>query len=282
MTTDRYARGTARGAAVWAKTVAVLPLLLIVGLSGYGAWHLWQRALTDERFAVRNAATIDDRTLAAEAKQELSALGNFAAGKNLLHPQLAATVRAAYEKSAWVKEVRRVERVFPNQLVVEFVPRRPFLQARDAGGEWLLDDENVLIAASAQTRPWLPVVTGDIKDCPPAGAVWRDLAPAFRATRALTQSKIAAQLPVKEIVLKRAAYYDKERQARQSRPRLEITTHNNIHILWGADDVPGEITAQDKITMLAQLLAQPPRCNRRYLSLDVRTAVPGYTLRKKG
>lgn len=268
-----------------AFVIRCLPLLFILAGAGYGARCLWETGLTDRAFQILPSMVIGEKsTYHPEAKEEFVRLSDLSAGKSLLDPRLLGKIRDAYQQSVWIKKVCRVERVFPNQVVVEFIPRRAFMQARVNGYYWLVDDENVLLPVNGMRtpRPQLPMVEGDITARPRYGEKWKDagVVAAADALTAIENSPLAAQLPIRTITVRRAAFLDKLKNRRQSRPRLEIKTHTDINILWGSgpDGFPGEITSADKIVMLRQLLSQPP-ANRSKISLDVRTAVPGYKLR---
>lgn len=272
-------------AALVRGVIHCLPLLIILGAAGYGCYELWAAARAERDFRILPSMTVAEGSrYHPEAAEEFTRLSDLAAGKSLLDPRLLTDVRAQYEKSVWVKKVCRVERVFPNQVAVEFIPRRAFLQAHCRGYYWLLDDENILlpVAGTRAARPQLPAVEGDIASRPRYGEKWTDagVVAAADALSAIAASPLASQLPVRTITVRRPAFLDRMRQPRHSRPRLEIKTHTDISILWGSgpDGFPGEITTPDKIVMLRQLLSRPG-ANRGKISLDVRTAVPGYKLR---
>jgi hypothetical protein len=271
----------------WAtRIIACLPLLLLFGGAAYGAGNLWQNGWNDRRFVVLPSASLTESAhLDPAAVAEFSALSDFVAGKSLLRFDLLSATRDRYAQCAWVKEVCRVERVFPREITVEFIPRRPRAQAQIGGKFYLFDDEKILLTASgvAAPRENLPRLTGEFIPPPVAGAEWHDdgITAALNALAAIENSPLGSRLSVAEISLKRTPFLDKLRREQQSRPRLEITTRDNIHILWGADarGLPDEATAEDKVAMLGDLLKRPPQ-NRRKISLDVRTAIAGYKLRQ--
>lgn len=282
------ARGGRAVVAAAGLAIRCLPLFFILAGVGYGCWHLWRLGLEDRAFRILPSMVVSDQSPChPEANGEFSRLSDLSAGRSLLDPLLLSSIRDQYARSVWVKKVCRVERVFPNQVMVEFIPRRAFVQARQNGYYWLVDDENVLLPVDGTqaARAQLPVVEGDLADRPRYGEKWNDpgVTAATDALAAIENSPLAAQLPVRTITVRRSAFLDSKKQAHRSRPRLEIRTHTDINILWGCgpDGYPGEITTADKIVMLRQLLSQPP-ANRRKISLDVRTAVPGYKLRGGG
>ena len=282
------ARGGQAAVAVVGLLIRCLPLLFILAGAGYGCRYLWRAGLEDKAFRILPSMVVADKSPChPEANGEFSRLSDLAAGHSLLDPRLLTSIRDQYAASVWVKKVCRVERIFPNQVMVEFIPRRAFVQAQQNGYYWLVDDENVLLPVNGikTARPQLPVVAGDLIDRPRCGEKWNDpgVIAATDALAAIENSPLAAQLPVRTITVRRSEFLDSKKQAHKSRPRLEIRTHNDINILWGCgpDGYPGEITTADKLVMLRQLLSQPP-ANRRKISLDVRTAVPGYKLRGNG
>jgi hypothetical protein len=269
------------------RCLAVLPLLLLLSGAAYGAVYLWQAAWRDREFIVLPTANwADDRgaLVDPEAGAEFLRLSDAVAGKNLLAPGLLKEIRTRYENCVWVKTVTRVARVFPREIAVEFVPRRAVAQAEIDGNFYLFTAEKILLTRQGLAAPRrnLPILRGQFIPPPTAGAIWHDdgLAAALHALQAIENSPLAEKLPVAEIVLKQTPFVDGERQWQRSRPRLEITTHNQIHILWGAAELglPDEMTAADKLAALAELLKCPPQ-NRRKISLDVRTPLPGYKRR---
>lgn len=265
--------------------IGVLPLLFILAGIGYGGFQLWKIALQDKIFAILPSVNLNQRAgLHPEAVQEFNRLSNLTAGKSLLDPYLLDTVKRQYDDSVWIKKVFRLERVFPNQIMVEFIPRRAFFQAKQNGYFWLVDDENIVLPVTGLRTPHqnLPIISGDINTRPQYGEKWQDsgIIAAHEVLTAIEKSPLSAQLPISEIIVNRPRFMDKFRNEQYSRARLEIKTHNEINILWGAGTRgdPDELTTNKKLALLQQLLQKPLPTQQEKVYYDVRTRIAGYSL----
>lgn len=268
-----------------AHLVRALPLLFLFGTVAYGSVRLWQHALQDPAYQLQPSLTLGtESTIPAEAQHAYQQLAAGMAGRSLLHPHLLRDLQRDYEACVWVRSVHRMERVFPNQVAIEFVPRLPVAQVWHRGYYWLVDEEGLMLPIQGLRKPRaeLPVIAGVVRDRPADGQAWRDpgVRGALGVMEALSASAIREDLPVAKIQILRTSYLDALQQQRESRPRFELQTRDGVRILWGTyneGELPDEILTSEKIATLRKLLArgiplQPG------LSVDIRTREVGYSL----
>lgn len=268
-----------------AHVVHALPLLILFGVVTYGSAHLWQDALLDPAYQLQPSLALGpESNIPTEAVHAYQQLAAKAAGRSLLHPHLLRDLQREYEACVWVRSVHRMERVFPNQVAIEFVPRLPVAQVWHRGYYWLVDGDGLMLPVQGlmKPRPELPVIAGVVHTRPADGQAWRDpgVRGALGVMTALEASPIREDLPLVKIQVLRTSYLDALQQQRESRPRFELHTRNGVRILWGTyneGELPEEILTSEKIATLRKILArglplQPG------LSLDIRTREVGYTV----
>ncbi len=265
--------------------ILALPLAALIGGAICGAVELWRAGLEDPRYRVPATVRLaEPGQFCTDAVDEYERLGRAAAGRSLLDPFLLHDLVRTYEKSVWVRRVCRMERVFPDRVAVEFVPRVPVAQVLQNQYYWLVGADGVLLpTGTRKPRPGLPIIQGNISFRPAhEGARWDDtgLRDALDVLQRLGKSVLADELPLKRIVVRRASFLDELQLERPALPRLDLETGGGVTILWGThnrDDLPDEPSAAEKIAMLRTLLARnPPRVPG--LCLDVRGRVAGYSL----
>lgn len=263
--------------------VRVAPLVLIAVAVFFGGLKLWQSAEGKDYFIIKPSVELESVSHNS-ALVEYRRLGAYAAGRSLLDPLLLRDLKLKYLQSPWVREVCSLRRVFPDKVLVEFIPREPFAQVLSDGYYWVVDDEGMLlpVAGTRKARAGLAVMRGDIRNRPKNGEYWNDqgIIGGVRALNLLRKSAVCDSLPVREIVLKRAGFIDRLSNPGRSRPRMMMYTTNGYSVDWGtvSEDFPGEMSSQEKIALLRQLVAQCPQSGREGICFDVRTKVAGYSL----
>ncbi len=266
---------------------SVLPMLLLFALFALGTVKLWQRGIAADVFKIRPSIFItEDTAYAPEALREFERLSRNFSGMSLLKPGLLDEVKEVYESSPWVEEVCALNRVYPNKVNIEFIPRFVAAQLRHEGYYWLVASDGVLLPADGVKTEYknLPVISGDIEHRPANGEIWHSdgVYGALKALQALQRSEFGKELGVTRIRINAPGFIDKLKRPGRSRPRLVIDTNSHITVLWGtcSENFPGEPDTASKISRLQQLLSDwKSKGNlERDVCFDVRTSVAGYNL----
>lgn len=242
----------------------------------YGFRRIRERALDLEEFRVRPetlAIVKQPRWLAQDVMGEIRADLAAAPALSLFDPGLPGALREAVGRNPWVEEVRRVNRRFPDKVVLSAKLRRPVaaLSLAGRGGPYALVDENarVLRTGVADLAPWrrssmspLFEVRGVRAPRIRAGSVVND--PGLREAAALAKDleAVAASDVGREIsiVAMDVSFVDESDSALDAGVALETAT--GVVIEWGHSSRSrafGEPTLEDKIAGLRRVLAAYPR-----------------------
>jgi len=243
----------------------------------YGFRRIRERALDLEEFRVRPgslAIVKKPAWLATEVVSEIRRDLATAPSLSLFDPELPGALKDAVGSNPWVAEVRRVNRKFPDQVIVHAKLRRPVAAVATPGraGTFALVDESgrVLKTDVADLRPWresakrpLFEVRGVRSSRPPrAGARLDD--PALREAAALAadlETLVASDVGREvAIVAMDVSGVDAKDVAIDAGVALE--TASGVVIEWGHSSrsrVFGEPTLDEKIAGLRKVLAAYPR-----------------------
>lgn len=266
---------------------AALPMFLLFALFTLGLVKLWQRGIESDVFKIRPSIFIsNDGLYSQEALREFDRLSNEFSGVSLLKPGLLDEVRAVYAASPWVEDVCSLQRVYPNRINIEFIPRFVAAQLKHNGYYWLVAEDGVLLPADGVKKMYdgIPLITGDIDHRPENGQIWHSdgVGGALKSLTALLKSDFGRELGITRIQVQSPGFIDKLKQPGRSRPRLVIETSKNISVLWGtcSENFPGELSTAEKIGMLDGLLQEwkAKGAMGKEVCFDVRTNVAGYSL----
>ncbi len=266
---------------------AILPMLILFALFSVGIVKLWQRGIESEVFKIRPSIFItNDEQYSPEALREFDRLSNSFSGTSLLKPGLLDEVKKVYSESPWVEEVCSLQRVYPNRVNIEFIPRFVAAQLKHDGYYWLVAEDGVLLPADGVKKKYdkLPLICGDIEQRPENGQVWHSdgVGGALRALREINHSRFGQEMSISKIEIKSPGFIDKLQRPGRSRPRLTIDTDSKISIMWGtcSENFPGELGYSEKIKLLDGLLSdwKQKGAMGREVCFDVRTNVAGYNL----
>jgi len=249
---------------VVAQTVLRLLLIAFILVAGYLLIQEMKGYVTGlERFQVSPATltfTATPSWVTPEIGQQLTRLPDLPERFSILEPGLAKRVADAYERNAWVAEVKLVERHFPNRLQVALVLRRPVAAVRYRGAYYLVDGEAVRLPLRFGSWPQpdfqLPIVTGARTQPPRSGAVWQD--EAVRAgcgvAKLLQTYGYGCQLGVTAVDAGNLGG-----RLRRGDPDIVLHTASRMRILWGRSPLAwqpggGSQTVTRKLLYLKRLL----------------------------
>jgi len=152
------------------RPVLLLSCSLTVAAVAAGVWHggyigaaadavdrSVERGLTAQGFAVRKISLSGEERTAADAAYEALAIqpgdAMFA-----LDPDAA---RARLLELPWVGDAE-VRRIFPNQVLVRLIEKRPFALWSSAGSLWVVERSGAVITSADRTGfPRLPLLLGE-------------------------------------------------------------------------------------------------------------------------
>jgi hypothetical protein len=242
----------------------------------YGFRRIRERALDLEEFRVRpdSLAIVKKpawlaNDVVSEIRRDLAA----APALSLFDPALPAALRGAVGENPWVEEVRRVNRRFPDKVVVHAKLRRPVaaIATRGRGGPFALVDENgrVLRTGVTDLTPWREsarsplfevrgVRTAEIR----TGAVLSD--PALREAAALAKDlESLSPFPAfRDVAIVAMDVSGVDSSGTSLDAGIALETASGVVIEWGHSSrsrVFGEPTLEEKIAGLERVLAAYPR-----------------------
>lgn len=192
--------------------------------------------------------------LPEEARKQVKSAVLSLKDLNLLSEEVLWEVEEGLSRTPWVKEVGRVEKVFPRSIRFSLVLRRPIAWVSRGGSTHLVDTDGTRLPISDRNAPeitHLPVIEGVPSSMPSPlpGARWHSrqveagihVAVCLQAA-AESDSKILAG--VKRIDV---------RDARSKGRGVVLITHDNRRLEWGKTPLPGEIPLISEEQKLANL-----------------------------
>ncbi|MBN2474688.1 MAG: hypothetical protein JXB62_08770 [Pirellulales bacterium] len=239
-----------------------LAVLALVG-AWCGAWYgagVRQYVLCSGEYLVTPRSVILSQPdwIHTDIRAEVFRSASLDGPLSIMDDDLAQRISDAFSLHPWVAKVQRVQKHHPARVEVELVFRRPVCMVAVPGGLFPIDVHGVLLPVgdfSSVEASRYPRLT-DIDTLPlgTVGESWGD-------PRVVGGAEIAAALEDvwHELRLSHLVPSARSPAAVAEEHTYTLVTRGGTHIHWGwspGSDVPGELSAADKIARLRKYVAE--------------------------
>ncbi|MBN1256965.1 MAG: hypothetical protein JXA52_04600 [Planctomycetes bacterium] len=255
-------------------------MFCLLGLSAWGIYYVWNDALQNEAYQIKPAHLAENQSLDGMDKdiaEELARLNRVIAGRSIFEPGLLRDLRQAYDASPWIMQTYAFRKELPGAIQVEYKLREPAALAYYSGYYHQVDSEGMVLPRKGVNKPQdnLPVISGNISDMPAKGKKWQNegLLDALGVIATIKRSTISDQIQIRQAVVRRGSFFDRQLHRQNTRPRIELYTTAGALIKWGTfnrDHNQEDLLSDEKIAMLERVLGQTGELQNG-LTLDIRT-----------
>jgi len=242
----------------WGLPVGFASALLVLGVRTAAAFvhDLPQFQVNAERLAMANRP----EWLKPSAAREVHRKAFREQSYSIFDADLAERIWTEYEADPWVLRVESVSKVFPNNVRVGLLLRRPLVRVPHSLGVCLVDTDarvlEVMPPGSGDLHDSLPTIKGLSSAPPPRGETWADLGlrAGIGVIDALEANKMLDALRVTSVDLSNLGG-----KVDPNESEIVLLLPSDVRVLWGRGiGVFGEVALEKKLEKIRAFLKEGP------------------------